>query len=88
VDSPRVLRLTFELRVPPGLRANIYGSRVTTAVSAFTAAIQSLAATVFPWANELSVTHTWSYEWSKKAKTHVLPASDKNTTTTTAGIGD
>lgn len=79
METPRVLRLTFELRVPPGLKANIYGNRVEAAVAAITGAVQSLVATVFPWADKLDVAHSWSYEWDSDAKTIQLPATDKNT---------
>lgn len=77
--TPRVLRIEFELRVPPGLRANIHTPRVETAVSALTASVRHLAESVFPWADRIRVRHSWSYEWWADEETVVLPATEKNT---------
>jgi hypothetical protein len=79
MTAPRVLRVSFEFRVPPGLRANIQLPRVESAVTAFTAAVRGLAATVFPWADRVRVRHSWSYEWSSDTEEVMLPATDRNT---------
>lgn len=81
--TPRVLRIEFELRVPPGLRANIHTPRVETAVSALTASVQHLAGSVFPWADRIRVRHSWSYEWWSDAQTLELPGTDRNTVSNT-----
>lgn len=79
MDTPRVLRVSFEFRVPPGLRANVQLPRVESAVTAFTAAVRGLAGTVFPWADRVRVQHSWAYEWSSATDEVVLPPTDRNT---------
>ncbi|MEE1764382.1 hypothetical protein [Streptomyces sp. SP18BB07] len=79
-ESPRVLRLTFEFRVPIGLRVNIRGERMRAAAEAFTSAVQALASQVFPWASEMRVRHEWSYAWYDHEPDPIeLPATEKNT---------
>ncbi|MEU5748196.1 hypothetical protein ABZ804_21990 [Streptomyces sp. NPDC047726] len=78
-DVPRVLRLTFEFHVPRGLRANIRNERRFEAVTALSAAVQTLAARVFPWADRMTVRHEWSYAWWDNSEKITLPATDKNT---------
>jgi hypothetical protein len=79
-ESPRVLRITFEFRVPIGLRVNIRGERMRSAAEAFTSAVQALASQVFPWANEMRVRHEWMYAWYDHQPEPIeLPATDKNT---------
>ena len=46
--SPRVLSITFQFRVPEGLRANIRGKRLDAALTTFVTAVRSLASTAFP----------------------------------------
>ncbi|OLM28649.1 hypothetical protein Ae717Ps2_6245c [Pseudonocardia sp. Ae717_Ps2] len=79
--TPRVLRIEFELRVPPGLRANIQAPRIEAAVLALQSAVQSVAGTVFPWADRIRVRWAWSYEWWAPQEPTVLalPATEKNT---------
>lgn len=77
--TPRVLRLECELRVPEGLRANIQSQRVQAAAQALTVALQSAAASVFPWADQLRVRWSWSYEWWADDDTIALAVTDKNT---------
>jgi hypothetical protein len=79
-ESPRVLRITFEFRVPVGLRKNVRFERVKAAVEAFTSSIQVLAGQVFPWANEMRVRHEWSYAWYDHQPDPIqLPATADNT---------
>ncbi|MFE2755429.1 hypothetical protein ACFXGA_25845 [Actinosynnema sp. NPDC059335] len=47
MDTPRLLKLSFGIRDPPGLCANIHANRIEAAVAAFVGAVQSLAGTVF-----------------------------------------
>lgn len=82
MDTPRVLRLSFEIRIPPGLRANVHTNRVEAAIAAFTGAVQGLAGTVFPWADRIRVRHSWSYEWWSNTEEIQLPATEKNTVST------
>lgn len=82
--TPRVLRIECELRVPEGLPANIQSHRVQAAVQALTVALQSAAASVFPWADRLRVRSSWSYEWWSDTDTIGLPLTDKNTVATQA----
>jgi hypothetical protein len=79
MDTPRVLKVSFEFRIPPGLRANVHASRVESAVASFSAVIHGMAGTVFPWADKVRVQHSWSYEWWSAAEEITLPATDKNT---------
>jgi hypothetical protein len=62
-ESPRVLRLTFDLHVPAGLRRNVHWSKVESAIANFTTVIQGTATRVFPWATKLQVTSEWIYLW-------------------------
>ncbi|WP_328940358.1 hypothetical protein OG259_00695 [Streptomyces sp. NBC_00250] len=78
-ESPRVLRITIELRVPVGLRKNVRFERVKTAAEAFKSAIQALAGQVFPWANEMRVRTEWSYAWYDDQPEPIqLPATAEN----------
>lgn len=78
-DSPRVLRLTFELHVPRGLRVNIRNERRNQAVEALIGAVQGLVSQVFPWADKMRVRHEWSYAWWDETVERPLPPTEKNT---------
>lgn len=79
-ESPRVLRITFEFRVPVGLRKNVRFERVKAAAEAVTSSVQVLASQVFPWASEMRVRHEWSYAWyDHQPKPIQLPATADNT---------
>ncbi|TDC60556.1 hypothetical protein E1258_14445 [Micromonospora sp. KC207] len=77
--SPRVLTITFKLRVPPGLPANVRVKRIDTAVASFIAAVRSLAPSVFPWAKSIDVDYTWSYQWLRGNETVLLMPTAENT---------
>ena len=77
--SPRVLSITFQFRVPEGLRANIRGKRLDAALNTFVTAVRSLASTAFPWADRITVTSNWSYVWWEDQQVIVLPPTDENT---------
>jgi hypothetical protein len=76
-----VLKVSFEIRIPPGLRTNVHLPRVGAAVAAFTGAVQGLAGSVFPWADRIVAEHSWSYEWFSGREEIQLPATEKNTVT-------
>ncbi|WP_409496736.1 hypothetical protein [Amycolatopsis sp. cmx-11-12] len=84
VDTPRALRVAFEIRIQQGLKANVHGNRVEAAVAAFTGAVQGLAGTVFPWADRIRVQHSWSYEWWSATREIELPPTEKITVTSPA----
>ena len=77
--SPRVLTINFELRVPEGLRANIRGKRLEAAVARLIGAVQGVVPAVFPWADRISVSYAWSYQWWADGEEIVLPATAENT---------
>lgn len=80
--SHRVLRLTFEFHVPEGLRANIRAARIEAAVAGMRGAVQSLAPSLFPWADRIVVRHDWSYRWIGGEDLVIsLPATTENTVT-------
>ncbi|MEU8085745.1 hypothetical protein AB0B57_19305 [Micromonospora sp. NPDC049101] len=79
--SPRVLTITFQLRVPEGLRANIRGKRLDTAVSRIVGAVQGVVPAVFPWADRITVRSSWDYQWWEDQEEITLPATEDNTVT-------
>lgn len=82
--SPRVLTITFRLRVPEGLRANIRGKRLDDAVSRIVGAVQGLVPAVFPWADRITVDTRWDYQWWEQTEELALPATGQNTVTAPA----
>jgi len=73
-----VLTLTFELRVPPGLKANIRGTRVAAAINGLRAAVVATAPIVFPWADRVDMQATWAYVWEERGRetTTLAPTAD------------
>lgn len=89
MESPRVLTLTFQFRVPPGLRANIRGARINAAILAFITAMQNTATTVFPWADRVTVNYDWSYRWHENRAPRDLPlAPTPENSPGTAAVAD
>lgn len=84
-EAPRVLRVTFEFRVPVGLRKNIRFERVKSALEAFTSSVQVLAGRVFPWADEMRVRHEWSYAWYDSQPEPIKLAPTPENTPSTPG---
>lgn len=82
--SPRVLTITFRLRVPEGLRANIQSKRLDTAVARIVGAVQGLVPSVFPWADRITVDTRWDYQWWEHMEELTLPATEQNTVTAPA----
>jgi hypothetical protein len=78
IESPRVLRLTFELYIPKGLRRNIQFKRVEQAADRITGAVQGAVITAFPWADRMTVRREWSYAWADWSEAIVLPTSEEN----------
>src|SRR5262245_58977158 len=64
IESPRMLRLTYEIYVPQGLRRNLQFKRVEQAADRITGAVQGAVTTSFPWADRLKVRTEWSYAWA------------------------
>jgi hypothetical protein len=79
VESPRMLRLTFEIYVPKGLRKNVQFKRVKQAADRITGAVQGAVATSFPWADRIKVRSEWSYAWADWPDELELPPTDENT---------
>lgn len=75
----KMLRLTFELHVPPGTGRNVYGKHVEEAAETITARVLGMAPEVFPWANELRAHTEWSYLYQDRPEMHALPANRLNT---------
>lgn len=82
--SPRVLTITFRLRVPEGLRANIRGKRLDDAIARIVGAVQGLVPAVFPWADRITVDTRWDYQWWEHVEEIALPATEHNTVTAPA----
>lgn len=80
--APRVLSLTFEFHIPEGLRADVRSARIEKAVARISGAVQAMAADVFPWADRLVITNSWSYRWWSESETVTLQPTDANTVTT------
>lgn len=76
--TPRVLRISFEFRVPRALKRNIHGSRVEKALDALTERVLGLAEAHFPWASEVVVRKEWLYDWIDERETHLLAATEYN----------
>ncbi|GAA1658227.1 hypothetical protein GCM10009744_59310 [Kribbella alba] len=79
VKAPRVLTISFELRVPRGLPVNIRTGRVENAISRIVGAVQGLVPTVFPWADQVIVRYDWSYRWWEDTEKITLPVTAENT---------
>jgi hypothetical protein len=77
-ESPRVLRLTFELQVPAGLRRNIRGPRIDAAITTFIGVIQGVATNAFPWASSMTVRSEWSYAWRDRTEKVDLATTELN----------
>lgn len=77
-ESPRVLRLTYEIHIPKGLRRNVQFKRVEQAADRITGVVQGAVSGAFPWANRIKVRKEWSYAWADWSEDIVLPSSDEN----------
>jgi hypothetical protein len=78
-DVPRVLRLTYEIRVPPGLRTNIRATQLDKAVDRITGSVQGTVEAVFPWADGISARAEWSYVWRDDSEELRLAKTEQNT---------
>ena len=76
--SPRVLRLTFDLQVPAGLRRNIHWPRIEAAVTTFTGVVQGVATSAFPWATSMRVRKEWIYQFHDSSDQVDLAATELN----------
>ncbi len=79
IESPRLLRLTFEISVPQGLRRNVQFKRVEKAAAHITGVVQAAVASSFPWASGMKVRTEWSYAWADWTEDVALPVTDDNT---------
>src|SRR6266851_1025062 len=66
--SPTMLRITFEIEVPKGLRRNIQFTRISKAVAQIKKAVEVEVRTSFPWANRIIVRPAYSYAWWNPAR--------------------
>jgi hypothetical protein len=78
--TPRVLRLTYELRVPRELRRNIRTEHQRTAVDRIDGAVQAAAADSFPWAYEIRSRAEFIYAWDDRTETISMPKTEYNDT--------
>ena len=85
MDVPRVLRLTYEIRVPQGLRTNIRATQPDKAVDRITGSVQGAVEAVFPWADELSARAEWSYVWRDDSEDVKLTKTEQNTVENSGG---
>ncbi|MBF6176213.1 hypothetical protein [Nocardia blacklockiae] len=80
--TPRVLRMTFEFRVPEGNGKNIQDKALGRAVDKIENPVRSIAPEAFPWANEMVVRREYNYAWwsgsEYENKTYDLPANEYN----------
>jgi hypothetical protein len=79
IESPRMLRLTYEIYVPQGLRRNVQFKRVEQAADRITGAVQGAVGNSFPWADHIQVRSEWSYAWADWSEEIKLPPTDDNT---------
>lgn len=86
--SPRVLRITYEQRVPRALQRNIQWPHVLEAINRITGAVQSAVSAAFPWLTRPGLgtngcTHgaIWAKPWPcpRLTTTHrpTLPPADR-----------
>lgn len=80
--TPRRLRLTFEFSVADGISRNIQDRHLERAVDKIEAAVRTIAADAFPWADELAVHREWNYAWWANLdyahQTYELPPNEFN----------
>lgn len=87
-DVPRVLRLTYEIHVPQGLRTNIRATQLDKAVDRITGSVQGAVEAVFPWADEITARSQWSYEWRDETERLKLARTEQNTVEPAGGADD
>ena len=85
IESPRVLRLTYEIHIPKGLRKNVQFKRVQQAVDRITGAVQGAVSVAFPWADRIKVRSEWSYAWADWDDEIELPTTSENRVWPTPG---
>jgi hypothetical protein len=79
IESPRMLRVTFDIWIPEGLRKNVQFKRVQEAVDHITTAVQAAVTTRFPWADRIEARAEWSYAWwQSDVKEITLPDTGVN----------
>ena len=88
IESPRMLRVTYEIYVPMGLRKNIQFRRVQQAADRITGAVQGAVTGSFPWADRIKVRTEWSYQWYDSPDEIPLPSTSENTVVTPGGEDD
>ncbi|WP_280300846.1 hypothetical protein [Nocardia neocaledoniensis] len=81
--TPRVLRLTFEFRVPEGTGKNIQDKALGRAVDKIETSVRAIAPEAFPWADKIAVHREWNYAWWAQTpyenQEFDLPATEFNT---------
>ena len=76
-ESPRMLRLTFEIYIPRGLRKNVQFKRVERAAGRITGVVQGVVASEFPWADRIRARKEWSYAWADSSEEISLTSSEQ-----------
>src|SRR4051794_39642734 len=76
--SPRVLTITLQLHVPEGLRANIRGKRLETAVARIIGAVQGVVPGVSRGAAGIRPRSSWASQWFDDPEEIPLSAPAEN----------
>jgi hypothetical protein len=79
MEAPRVLRLTFEVHVPQGLRANIRTEKIDKAIDRITGSVQGAVEGVFPWGDRMTARAEWLYAWRDDTEEIALAQTSDNT---------
>lgn len=62
-NTPRVLRITFQLHVRRDLGRNIAYSKVERAFEQIKQRVLDVVPAAFPWAEKVTVRREWLYDW-------------------------
>lgn len=60
-EMPRLLRVTFEFAIPPGVPTNVRTDRRMAAVESMQTAVAAIAGRALPPATSMTVRHEWGY---------------------------
>lgn len=77
--TPRVLRISFEFKVPEDLPVNVRWVTIEKAINTIIDRVTGMQESLFPWAKTLRVREEWLYDWHDETRVIDLPSTDKNT---------